>query len=104
MLAKRISTQEARANFSELLGSVYYTKNPVIVERKGKPFAVLISPEQFESLSKQQEKAWSVIEEIQARNRDHDPNIVLADVTKAVEEIRQERYGKPQKKASKSSR
>lgn len=99
-----MSTQEARANFSELLGSVYYTKNPVIVERKGKPFAVVISPEQYESLTKQQEKAWAVVEEIQARNRDKDPDEVLADVTKVVEEIRQQRYDKPQKKTPQSSR
>lgn len=104
MIAKRISTQEARANFSELLGSVYYTKNPVIVERKGKPFAVVISPEQYESLSKQQEKAWAVIEEIQARNRDKDPDEVLADVTGVIKKVRQERYDKLQKKTSQSSR
>jgi len=104
MLVKRMSTQQARANFSELLGSVYYTKNPVIVERKGKPFAVVISPEQYESLSKQQEKAWAVVEEIQARNRNKDPDEVLADVTKVVEEVRQERYDKRQKKTPQSSR
>ena len=104
MLAKRMSTQEARANFSELLGSVYYTKNPVIVERKGKPFAVVISPEQYEGLQREQEKAWAVIEAIQSRNQDKDPDEVLADVTGAVEEIRQRKYEQSQKTASKNSR
>ncbi len=104
MLVKRISTQQARANFSELLGSVYYTNNPVIVERKGKPFAVVISPEQYEGLTKQQEKAWEVVEQMQARNQGKDPDEVLTDVTKVVEEVRKERYAKLQKKTAKSSR
>lgn len=104
MLVKRISTQEARANFSELLGRVYYTNNPVIVERKGKPFAVVISPKQYEGLIKQQEKAWEVVEQMQTRNQDKDPDEVLADITKVVEEVRKERYAKLQKKATKSSR
>ncbi len=104
MLTKRMSTQEARANFSELLGSVYYTNNPVIVERKGKPFAVVISPEQFEGLKREQEMAWVAIEQIQQRNQDKNSSKVLADLTEVVEQVRQERYDKSQKKAVKSSR
>lgn len=103
MLIKRISTQEARANFSELLGSVYYTNNPVIVERKGKPFAVVISPKQYEGLRREQAKAWAAIDQIQKRNKDKDPDKVLADVTEIVEQVRQERYDKIQKKAAQSS-
>lgn len=103
MLVKRISTQEARANFSELLGSVYYTNNPVIVERKGKPFAVVISPEQYEGFKREQEKAWAAIDQIQERNQDKNSNKVLSDVTKVVEQVRQERYDKLQRKAVKNS-
>ena len=103
MITKTMTAKEARDNFSELLGSVYYTNNPVIVERKGKPFAVVISPEQFEVLKGEQEKAWKVIEEIQARNAHLSEEEVMADVTRVVEEVRQERYGKSSKSATKSS-
>jgi prevent-host-death family protein len=37
MLTRRISAKEARDNFGDLLGSVHYGKQPVIVEKKGKP-------------------------------------------------------------------
>jgi len=47
MLTRRISAKEARNNFSDLLGQVRYNGDPVIVEKKGRPFAVLISPEDF---------------------------------------------------------
>ena len=47
MLVRRMSVQQARANFSDLIGQVYYTKEPVIVEKRGKVFAVVVSPEQY---------------------------------------------------------
>lgn len=46
-MVRRISAQEARDRFSELIGSVRFSQEPVIVERRGQPYAVLISPEQF---------------------------------------------------------
>jgi prevent-host-death family protein len=49
-MARRMSVHEARANFSDVLGSVYHTGEPVIVERRGKPVAVLVSPEQYQQL------------------------------------------------------
>ena len=50
-MARRMSVHEARANFSDVLGSVYHTGEPVIVERRGKPVAVLVSPEEYARLS-----------------------------------------------------
>lgn len=94
MLTRRMSARDARANFSELLGTVYYTKEPVIVERKGKPFAVVISPEQFERLQKEDRADWTRLDQLAERNADQDPDEVLQDVTAVVEEVRQEHYEK----------
>ena len=91
-MVRRVSSKEARDNFSELLGLVFYTKEPVIVERKGKPFAVMISPEQYESLRTGLERAWSTVDKVRERNADKDPDEVLKDVTTVVEEVRQEMY------------
>ncbi|MGH2459696.1 MAG: type II toxin-antitoxin system Phd/YefM family antitoxin [Chloroflexota bacterium] len=92
MEARRMSAREARANFSDLLGQVYYTKEPVIVEKKGRPFAVVINPEDYEWLVAEREKAWSAIRSIQERHADKDPDEVLRDVTAEVEAVRQEMY------------
>jgi hypothetical protein len=62
------------------------------VEKNGKPFAVVISPEQYERLLEAQQRAWAVVEAVQARNADLDPDEVLADVTAEVEAVRQERH------------
>lgn len=45
---KRIGAREARNHFADLLGTVYYSGEPVIIERSGKPMAVLVSIEQYE--------------------------------------------------------
>jgi prevent-host-death family protein len=93
MLTRRISAKEARSNFSDLLGSVRYSGDPVIVEKKGQPFAVLISPEdfaRFQAIAK--ERFFETAREIQQDNKDADPDEVLRDVTEAVEAVRQEEY------------
>ena len=102
-MARTMSVREARANFSEVLGLVYYTKEPIIVERKGKPFAVVISPEQYEAIRQGIEVAWATIEKVQERNANEDPAEVLRDVTAVVEQVRQERYDQ-QAKATKGRR
>ncbi len=99
MVTKTMSVREARANFSDLLGLVYYTKEPVIVERKGKPFAVVISPDQYERMRREEEADWAVLDRVAERNADQDPDEVLQDVTAVVEAVRQGRYAKRQQAA-----
>lgn len=100
MPTRRMSAKEARANFGDLLGLVYYTKEPVVIEKKGRPFAVVISPEQYESIKKEQERAWATVDRVRQRNADKDPDEVLKDVTAEVESVRQEMY-EEEKKSSK---
>lgn len=98
---RTMTAQQARAKFGDLLGSVYYGKEAVIVEKKGKPVAVVISPEEYEQLERERQakldRFWQTAERIAERNEDKDPDEVLADVTKVVEEVRQERYERKQR-------
>ena len=91
-MAKRLSVKDARANFSDVLGSVYYGKEPVIVERKGRPMAVIISPEQWERYQRQVKAGFfEAIDRIQQRNLDKDPDEVERDVAEAIDEVRRSR-------------
>lgn len=65
---------------------------PVIVEKNGKPFAVIISPEQYEALQKAIERAWATVDTVRERNADKDLDEVLRHVTEVVEAVRQEMY------------
>jgi len=42
-----MSVQQARAHFSDLIGHVHFTHEAVLVEKRGKVFAVVVSPEQY---------------------------------------------------------
>jgi prevent-host-death family protein len=95
MMVKHMSSREARANFADLLGSVYYSGEAVVVEKKGKPVAVMISPAEYQALQEASARDWAVIDELRARNADKDPDEVFADVTAAVEEVRAERHVRP---------
>ena len=91
MVTRRMSTREARDNFSDLLASVYYGGEPVVVERRGCPIAVVISPQEYERYKKsEKEQFFQLVDEIQRRNQDKDPQEVETDVAAAVAEARQE--------------
>jgi len=46
---KTISLSEAKLKLSELVENVYSTNEEVIITKTGRPAAVLVSPEEFES-------------------------------------------------------
>jgi prevent-host-death family protein len=96
-VVKRYSSREARANFSDILGLVYYTKEPVIVERKGKPYAVLISPEQYDAIQQEDAQTWHLIDAMRRQNASFDPAEIEADVTAEVEAVRAQRYEEEQR-------
>lgn len=100
---KTVSVRDARANFSELLGLIYYTKELVVIERKGKPFTVMMSPDEYERYKKVVDKQfWKTAKEIQAKNADKDLDEVYRDVTEVVEEVRKQRYEREQKTKGRS--
>lgn len=93
-----MTAKQARDNFTDLLGRVYYGKESVVVERKGRPFAVVISPESFERYKKaMKEEFFKIVDEIQSRNAHFTEDEVMKDITQAVEEVRQELYDKAKK-------
>jgi len=87
-VVKHMSSRDARANFADLLGSVYYTNEAVIVEKKGKPVAVIISPVEYEAMQEAAAHDWALIDEMRTHNAAHDPEEVLADITAEVVAVR----------------
>lgn len=98
MITNRVTAKEARDNFTDVLGMAYYGKQPVVVERKGRPFAVVINPQEYEKYEKYKEAArqriLEIIDEIQAANKGADYEQVLKDVTEVVKEVRKKRYAR----------
>lgn len=105
MIPNRVTAKQARDNFTDILGTVYYGKQSVIVERKGRPFAVVVNPEEYEKYENYKEAArkriFEIIEEIQVVNKGAKYEKVLKDVTDEVEKVREEMYAR--RKQSKSN-
>lgn len=96
MLVRRMSAREARNNFADLLGLVYYSKEPVIVEKRGRPFVVVISPEDYERLLKDREERLAVFDEIRERNVDVTPEETEADSAREIAALRQQKRERAQ--------
>lgn len=95
---KTFSAKEARDKFTDILGMVYYGGEPVIVEKKGRPFAVVVNPDEYDKYEKYKAAArkriLEIIEEIQDANQGADYEEVLKDVTEAVKAVRKQRYAR----------
>lgn len=90
-MVKRMSAREARNNFADLLGTVYYSKEPVIVEKRGRAFAVVISPEDYERLLREREERLAVFDQIGDRNPDVTPEESEADAAREIAVLRREK-------------
>jgi antitoxin (DNA-binding transcriptional repressor) of toxin-antitoxin stability system len=89
-VTRRFNVRDARANFSDLLGLVYYGQEPL---RKGRPVAVPISPEQWEQYQRATRgRFFEAVDQLQERNRTADPADIEREVDRIVEEVRREHY------------
>jgi PHD/YefM family antitoxin component YafN of YafNO toxin-antitoxin module len=102
-MVRTISRQQYEADATAILDAVCETREPVIIESDGIASAVMISPDEYERFRREQlERDWAVIQQVQERNADKDPDEVLRDVTAVVEEVRQELYDERQRERRRS--
>ncbi len=82
MVVEHISSREARAQFADLLGSVYSTNEAVVVEKKGKPVAVVIRPAVYQAWQASATRDGAVGGEVRADNAGRDT--ALADGYRSI--------------------
>jgi hypothetical protein len=68
------------------------TREAVIVERKGKPIAAIVSPDQLDEIERFKARVWRTIEAVGERNADQNPDDEYREVTSVVEQVRQQRH------------
>lgn len=83
MIAK-ITTAEARKNLAEIVNNVAYGKDTVILTRRGKALAALVSIDDLKLLQQLQDKedikdAWKI------KNEETGENIKLSDLKKELD-------------------
>lgn len=87
-MKRRISAVEARKKLGEILESVYYRGDEVIIERAGRPMGVVIPAERYEAMEQSRERLFELIEKSQERNKNLPFEVIEKDVMAAVAEAR----------------
>lgn len=79
-MRKTVTAMKARGNLGQILEEVFYRGDEVIIERAGRPMAVVVPVEQYEQWRRDREAFFATIEEVRERNANAPPSAVEADV------------------------
>ena len=91
-MKRKLSAVEARRRLGEILEGVYYRGDEVVIERAGKPMAVVIPAERYESMERSRERLFELIEKAQERNKDVPYEVIEREIELAIREVREQRY------------
>lgn len=87
-MLKTINALKARRNLGQLLEEVFYRGDQFMIERAGKPMAVVISPSEYEAYKRQREQDMVVFDKIRKKNRGASLSEIEKDIQEAIEEAR----------------
>ncbi|MBW1699676.1 MAG: type II toxin-antitoxin system Phd/YefM family antitoxin [Deltaproteobacteria bacterium] len=87
-MAKHVSAKEARNKFSDLMGSVHYGGEEIILERSGKPMAAMIPVEVYERLVAERRARFEVLNTIRSNLPDVSPEEIEKDVARTISKLR----------------
>ena len=87
-MPKHVGAREARSRFADLIGSVRYGNEEVILERSGKPMAAMIPIETYERLITERRARFEVLDRIRSRLPNISPEKIDQDVIEAVSSVR----------------
>jgi len=85
---RKVSAVEARKRLGEILEGVYYRGDEVVIERAGKPMAVVIPAGRYETMERSRERLFELIEKNWERNKDVPYEEVRREVEQAIRETR----------------
>ena len=87
-MKRTLSAVEARKHLGEILEGVFYRGDEVIIERAGKPMAVVIPAHIYANMERRREEFWKIIEDLREKNKDIPAEILQAEVDEAIREVR----------------
>ncbi len=87
-MKRTVSALDARRRLGELLESVYLRGDEVVIERAGKPMAVVIPAERYALLEESRARLFEMTDQIQRRNEGVPLTVITEEVEEAVSEVR----------------
>jgi len=82
-MLKKISAMKARQNLGQLLNEVSIRGDSYIIERAGKPLAVLVDMERFQQLQEDQNSALQALKKVWEKMAGADPREIEAALEEA---------------------
>lgn len=93
-MKRTVSAGEARQRLGQLLEGVYYRGDEVVIERAGKPMAVVIPAERYASIERNRARLFEMIKEAQEHGG-LSPEEADKEALAAVAEVRQAAKRRP---------
>jgi prevent-host-death family protein len=90
-MKRTLSAVEARKRLGEILEGVYYRGDEVIIERAGKPMAVVLPMNRYEAIVRARERFFELMSKSWEFNKDVPLEQIERDVDEAVRAVRTER-------------
>jgi len=87
-MTRHVSAREARNKFADIMGSVRYGGEEIIVERSGRPMAAVIPVDTYERLVAERRTRFEVLDQIRSHLPDVAPEEIEKDVVQAIDELR----------------
>ena len=100
-MKRRLSAVEARKKLGEILEGVYYRGDEVVIERAGRPMAVVVPVRLYEQHARNRKESWDslleITQRIYERNKDVPFEVIEAEIDEAVREVRAEMAAETQR-------
>ncbi len=97
-MKRTISAVEARQKLGEVLEGVHYRGDEVVIERAGKPMAVVIPARLYDGILKRRERVKELTAKAQERH-DMSEDEAMQYAVEAVREVRREREAEEREQA-----
>lgn len=99
-MEKTIGAFEARRSLGKLIEEAFYNRDSFIIERSGRPMAVLVSIDDYQRWRRLgKEQFFTMLESTQKRNAKVPAAELERDVEHAVKRLRQEQVSSKKSKA-----
>ena len=87
-MLKKISAVKARQNFGQIMDQVAIRGDDFIIERSGRPMAVMIPMDRYYQILQAQKKASASLEEVWGKMKGADQKEVAQAIGEAISSVR----------------
>ena len=98
-MLKTISAIKVRQNLGQVMNEIALKDDEYIVERAGKPLVAIIPIEQYQSMKKEREEFFQMLDDIREGMKKADIGVIDREIQEAVQTYRKEASRKSKKTA-----